>query len=313
MKYYRKGLVLLLCLLILCSLCAQSFAYGYLDPDKETSLTLQFAYDGTGIPNTTFRLYRFAEVSETAHYSLVAPFSQYPIQVEDQTAEGWKAMAQTLKGYVAADQIPYDAIGTTDAQGQKVFSKLKTGLYFVMAEKTSYDGYVYSIEPTIVALPNLENEAWIYDVTILPKSTREEEPEPLTEIKVVKAWEDKGAESKRPEEITVRLMKDDQVYDTVQLNSGNRWRYVWKDLPQVDENKMPIEWSVAERPVKNYDVRIEREGNVFVVVNRYDGPKTPNTPLPQTGQLWWPVPVLAFLGLCSIAVGALISRRKNEE
>jgi LPXTG-motif cell wall-anchored protein len=50
-------------------------------------------------------------------------------------------------------------------------------------------------------------------------------------------------------------------------------------------------------------------------------PKTPNTPntptpvrdysrLPQTGQLWWPVPVLALVGAAFVLVG-WFRRRSN--
>lgn len=37
---------------------------------------------------------------------------------------------------------------------------------------------------------------------------------------------------------------------------------------------------------------------------------TPGKKLPQTGQLWWPVPVLAFVGLVSFAIGWL--RKKHD-
>ncbi len=40
-------------------------------------------------------------------------------------------------------------------------------------------------------------------------------------------------------------------------------------------------------------------------------PPTPHTPpeLPQTGQLWWPVPVLACGGLLSLLIGIIVRRR----
>lgn len=313
MKAFRKGMILLLCLVLLSYLSIPAFAAGRIEPEKNVSLTIHFAYEGTDIPGAAFRIFRVAEVDAGAHFTLTDRFSEYPIRVENQTAAGWKSLAQALKGYVTADQLTPDASGVTNARGTMSFGNLKTGLYFVMGDKLSHDGYVYTIEPTLVALPNLVDEEWVYDVNILPKSTRQKDPSPVTEIKVMKAWEDKKAEKKRPEEITVYLLADEEIYDTVRLNQENNWRYTWENLPTVDGNGLPIDWSVSEKPVKNYDVRIERDGNVFVIVNRYDGPKTPNTPLPQTGQLWWPVPVLAFLGLCSIAAGALISRKKNQE
>jgi hypothetical protein len=35
--------------------------------------------------------------------------------------------------------------------------------------------------------------------------------------------------------------------------------------------------------------------------------------LPQTGQLWWPVPVLAAAGFVSLAIGWKLDRRQKDE
>ena len=65
-----------------------------------------------------------------------------------------------------------------------------------------------------------------------------------------------------------------------------------------------------------------QEGTTFVVTNTYDegtpeNPEQPENPdqpgnptLPQTGQLWWPVPVLVAGGLLLIVIG-LLRRRGN--
>ena len=70
---------------------------------------------------------------------------------------------------------------------------------------------------------------------------------------------------------------------------------------------------VIEKELKKYTVETVREGDVFVVTNTYGG----NSPggsadptLPQTGQLWWPVPVMIAAGMLFVAVG-LIRRRGN--
>ena len=47
-----------------------------------------------------------------------------------------------------------------------------------------------------------------------------------------------------------------------------------------------------------------------------DDEDVPLAPLPQTGQLWWPVPVLVILGLVLIITGMIVShknRKKNRE
>ena len=68
-------------------------------------------------------------------------------------------------------------------------------------------------------------------------------------------------------------------------------------------------------------MEVTREGITFVVTNTYDedvpdeptpiSPSEPDEPepnLPQTGQLWWPVPLLICAGLLFVIVG-LVRRR----
>ena len=55
-----------------------------------------------------------------------------------------------------------------------------------------------------------------------------------------------------------------------------------------------------------------RSGITFVITNTYNTPTTPTIPgkpnLPQTGQLWWPVPTLFAVGLLFVVIG-LAQRR----
>ena len=74
-----------------------------------------------------------------------------------------------------------------------------------------------------------------------------------------------------------------------------------------------------EKELKNYSVEVSKEGITFVVTNTYvdDVPEeqnptnTPKPTLPQTGQLWWPVPVLLCAGLLLLIVGLVRSRRSK--
>ena len=93
------------------------------------------------------------------------------------------------------------------------------------------------------------------------------------------------------------------------------------DLPKY-ENGRPVTWRVTEQPVDRYTVSVTQEGITFVVTNTggqpgSDVPPPPNpgtgTKLPQTGLLWWPVPVLAVAGLAFLALGAAFRKKKDHE
>lgn len=44
-----------------------------------------------------------------------------------------------------------------------------------------------------------------------------------------------------------------------------------------------------------------------------DDPDVPLANLPQTGQLWWPVPLLAVAGMALVMLGLIVNRRNSDE
>ena len=109
------------------------------------------------------------------------------------------------------------------------------------------------------------------------------------------------------------------------LSAGNGWSHTWSGL---DDG---CTWTVVEKECEGYTVRVEREGITFVMTNTYaaeipDDP-TPEAPLPpdptkptpsgptlpQTGQVWWPVPFLLMTGLLLLAVGLFRRRTTGDE
>lgn len=133
---------------------------------------------------------------------------------------------------------------------------------------------------------------------------------PLTRA-VQKIWaKDENSKKDRPEKIVVDIYMDNEntPYDTVTLNVANNWKYTWHDLP------VGHKWTVAEKEVPaHYKVSITAEGNIISITNEYTKPEIPPPPphIPQTGQLWWPVPLLAMLGTVFFAIGW--ARRRDGE
>lgn len=168
----------------------------------------------------------------------------------------------------------------------------------------------------MVMLPtqDIEKNVCRYDVLVNPKFDSSEIPDTPSTItrKGLKVWDDAKDKDSRPTEVAVQLLRDGKVYDTKTLSTKNNWRYTWSGL---DDR---YTWSVVEKNYKGYTVRIEREGITFVITNtRSNG--TPDTPsptdpkLPQTGQLWWPVPLLLMGGLLFLIIGVVCRKRKGHE
>lgn len=320
-------------------------AQGAIDTEKDVTLTVRYWHDKTPVSGVPVSLYRVADVSAYGEYTLCGDFKDYPVRVSDLDSEGWQILAETLTGYVERDKVkPVDS-GKTDTRGYLKFpsagKKMKAGLYLVIAQQYIDGKLVYTTEPFLVALPNpnATSNSWDYDVTVSPKHTRgylngggsdgSGGNGTTVERKVLKRW--RGETDKLPASVTVQLLKNGAVYETVTLNEKNNWRYTWSKLPKYDEKGAEIVWRVTENKTTGYTTTSYTEGTTFVVTNTKSDDKTPNAPtkpngsggsgssggtsggqLPNTGVLWWPVPVLAVVGIGAILFGCLRGKKKDD-
>lgn len=104
---------------------------------------------------------------------------------------------------------------------------------------------------------------WVYNTELFCKYDSEIVPNQVVR-KVQKVWEDDGNEKKRPQSISVQLLENGKVVDTVVLNRDNNWEYTWKNL---DGGSV---WQVVEAETpEGYTVSVVREGAVFVMTNTF--------------------------------------------
>lgn len=300
---------LMACLLLaMCFIPQTVYAYGKIDISQETEFTIEYV-----CPDTVFHVFRVADVSETAEFTLAGDFAEYPMSLEEMDSDKWRETAETLAAYAERDGLAPTAEGVTDAKGKLTVTDLSTGLYLVTGEAKEYGGKVYRPTPFLLALPNLTAEdTWDYKPVVSPKFDQEVPEEQLISMQVVKIWKGDGAGSSRPKQIVVQLLKDGVVYDEQQLDASNGWQYIWEGLDA------DAKWQITEKEVPSgYTVRVNREGTHIVITNTRKTPETPEKPekpteLPQTGQLWWPVLVLTGTGLLLVILG-IISKNRGQK
>lgn len=226
---------------------------------------------------------------------------------------------------------------------------LEQGLYLVIGKRHVQNGYIYEMDPMLVNFPHYDENSreWVNQYQIKPKFEWTQMPENCKIIrKVLKIWQDKGYEEQRPTRIKVMLLKDRKIYDTVILSKDNNWSYTWKDLDAdaewmiVEEDMAkyetivtlkgitfvltnvyigppeippynPPDWPTDGPPDKPSDGPPDWPAD-GPPDKPTDKPGKPSSPpkLPQTGQLWWPVPVLLLSGLIAVAAG--IARRRED-
>lgn len=336
MKKICKYIIPLLLLLLVHS--SAVCAAGDIDPDRDVKLTISYQDGNTPLAGAEFRIYLVATLDENGKLAVTDTFNQFHVDIRGDNDAAWKDLASTLEGYVLRDNIAPEDSGKTDENGYLVFpedgKKLTQGLYLVLGQRHTQGKYRYDASPFMVMLPlqNVSQNEWSYEVDVSPKYDSTKIPDTPAAItrKVLKVWDDGGRKQSRPAEVTVQLLRDGKVYDTVKLNADNNWRYKWSDL---DDS---YTWKVVEKECKGYTARVERDGITFVITNTAasggskslgssdssdsSGTSEPSgvttsteSRLPQTGQLWWPVPMLLMMGLLFIVIGLIRRRRMEDE
>lgn len=201
----RKGCLAgaLALLMVVASLSLSgTFAAGLIDTEAMCSLTLSatgadYAADIETIDQVNAKIYRVAEVSDTAVYTAIGAFAEDAEvkKVSDLKTRGdssdwaqtWEDLAAAAAKVVEAGNVqetatitmqPDAAAGTSTGTAEN----LPTGLYLVVVETAKSSEYEYSFSPYLVALPGSEyrqtgsygtgEDEWDYDQTVGLKPER---------------------------------------------------------------------------------------------------------------------------------------------
>ncbi|MFB8622679.1 Cna B-type domain-containing protein [Enterococcus casseliflavus] len=92
-----------------------------------------------------------------------------------------------------------------------------------------------------------------------------------------KTWNDNDNQfNTRPENITVKLMRNGEKYAEKNVKSDNHgnWTYRFDNLPKYDAEGKAYTYTIQEGKVPDYTTKI----NGYNLVNTYTGPETPKTP-----------------------------------
>lgn len=281
MKSIRKRLAAVLAALTLLVWCtAPAFALEVVDLSRTGSIKVSL-YDSEtseAVGGGTLTLYRVAKVQkDNADLSFV-----YTNGFEDCGVELGDLSEGELAGRLA-EKIAATAESTTveiSDLGAAEFGDLEVGLYLVV-QTTAAENYNV-INPFLVSVPIQENGSYVYDVDALPKvgTAAKKTPEPP----------DKPDTPDTP------------------------------DTPDKPEEKNP-DTPTAPGPDNPDGWVLGAHGEKIYLNPEAPSPDSPNGyvmgahGLPQTGQLNWPIPVLAVTGVVLVAAGIKLKKgtRKDEK
>ena len=323
--------VLVLIILSVMSVSAQTIAV-----DLPCDLNLKYKDDNAQpIADLSVSVYRVAALDEDGKIEHLPGFADYESVID--AADRIRAAAE-LENLMIRDGVKPDHSVRTDSSGEIALSGLETGVYLITSETLTQGDTLLSTQPLLLDLPMIDERSGVYayEVTASPKPSRQTI---LKELNVVVLWKDAGSEGNRPSKVTVDLYCDGKLFDTQSVTAANGWKYTWNEITDSKlrlnesapagggwsdataepKNSMingEHNWYVVEHGADGYTVTyaVRPVNNTFVVINTKTiaTPDQPTPQLPQTGQLWWPIPLLAGAGILMFLIGLRKKGNRHE-
>lgn len=324
----------------ICLLCGSVVSYA---ESPALSLQIKFITESGPVVDSAFKLYH---VMTTDGENLIGEFAELNIEKGDLgDSENIGNLAYTLASYVASGVGKPVATASTDALGCAGFGELTSGIYLVTGSSAYVGDNMYTPKPALIRIIGGSEETVVADV----KYTITSNVDTNRTYTVKKVWED-GNDAARPTSVTVQLLQNGETYDEETLSAENNWSYTWEKLStsyewNVVEKDIPANYAVSITlndstfTIKNTgavssktnpksDEKTKENQNLTQVSDEKepadkDGNSSENdtstvsgsqAKLPQTGQLWWPVPVLLFAGALLFFIGFITDRlSENDE
>lgn len=304
-KYIKHFSCLLLLFSLVFAMKSTTFAASFSDIDfaekGSISMTLRDIKTHEVVPGGTFALYYVGEIDRSGHslgFKYNKAFENNGMLLDDLREEG---LAEHLASYAVEKNISGETRICED--GKVVWEKLELGLYLVVQTERA-DGY-YPIDSFLISVPfsQSNDEKWTYDVDASSKVEPSPEVPSEKDLTVKKVWVDDG--KKTPESIEVKLYRDNKEYESCILGVENHWSKKWTGLSEE------YQWTVKEIKVPaGYKVSYNKTGGEITITNTS---QTEKPPVIQTGQLNWPVPVLALAGVLIFAMGWILTFMKRKK
>ena len=287
----RRKMIVFGLIALLTLLCPMTgYAQGF-QGSRTGSITMSLVEPNEQQPITgaEFDIYHIATVGintdEKLNYIYTEAFKNCGIDLVD------PELAAKLSTYTGENPVAARRM-TTDANGEAAIRDLPLGMYLVK-QVASVAGFA-PCAPFLVTVPMQNDTDFVYDVNASPKT----DVVRLVSINIKKAW-NSDRTTKIPNSVTVELLQGETVVKTAVLDKTNSWKVTYADMPESDT------YSIREINVpKGFAATYSQKGFDFTVTN--------TASLAQTGQIIWPIPVLAMVGMIFLMVGFVILRRAEK-
>lgn len=301
----KKTIIRLFCIVLLfCVLVEPIYVFSAeINSDKKCSLTLTYSKNNIAFSDLEISIYRVAD----CNFCKIGPFDKYSVNITNiKSQTEWNDIASTFSGFVQSEKIKPYKKARTDTNGKVVFKGIDVGLYLIYGVVAEQGNKTYTFFDSMVYLPTKSSDKFIYDVSVKPKSKEITKNE--KSYSILKLWKDDN-DSNRPKSVTVDILKNGDVVETIVLDSSNNWKYTFK-ITDVKSK-----WSVMEKNIpSDYTVTVTEKDTSFVIINTKKEQNKPSANVPQTGDTA-PIELYILLfcisGLLLIVLGFGLRRKEN--
>ena len=327
MRIIRRIIPMSLLLLLLSVFATQAAAspnsVDPVDTGRETTLTLQCVYNSEPLENAEFKIYRVGDISKAGNFRFNEPFSGVY-----NPGDEWLVVASAMLEEAKNGKIAPKRSGKTDANGVVLFQstaedRMSTGVYLVAGEPVKFqdgDEDEITFTPFLVSLPtfigknhNGVKNIWEYNVKAVPKAADQyiviyngnEEKINNTPVTGVPKNEIFNLRSER------LFHMEQPLVEYVRGSSGagndkNGFELAYSE-PDADGYTF-MGWNEDRNATVGYStVAFSPDKKSYYVYAIWKK----DSMLPQTGMLWWPVPVLAGMGFAVFFIGIFAGGRKK--
>lgn len=277
------GILMALCLLLIPLSVLASEAIGRL----EIRLLLPDGKPLVGVETELIPVASATVDGSTISYQRLDHFEGFGFNPEDLHDGTARSLADWIEDHELSGQTQ-----STDDSGTVIFEDLPDGMYLCKQKNTDLDSPAFI--PFLVSIPAVTDQGLQYSWVASPKIESVPSSQSLT---IRKVWNDDGKD--RPDSIQVQIYIDNQPERIISLSQNEDWKVEIHDLPSGKVSAQEIQEK------RKCECTITQTDHELILTN------TPT--LINTGQLNWPIPLLALMGLILAALGWLILRKASHE
>ncbi len=226
---------------------------------KKGSLTLTCENEGVALANMNWMIYKVGEVKDDV-YSLTDEFANYPVDLSKimESTETMTEAASTLSNFAVLDEIFPELMTRTNSDGVAIFKNLEPGLYLAVGNRLKIDSMSYFPTPFLVQING-------NDISSYPKfMVKYTLPGEMDRFSLRKIWANATIVDNIPDNLTIEIYKDGELFDTVTISPETNWTYSW-------DGDASSEWRVKEVTVPGGCFVMYRNNEVqFIIMNSYD-------------------------------------------